>query len=63
MKHPADLKISDFTYELPEARIAAFPRADRSASRLLDAAADGLHNRIFSELPELLESGSVLMYN
>jgi S-adenosylmethionine:tRNA ribosyltransferase-isomerase len=63
MKHPADLKISDFTYELPEARIAAFPRADRSASRLLDAAVDGLHDRIFSELPELLESGSVLLYN
>ncbi|MBU6332133.1 MAG: S-adenosylmethionine:tRNA ribosyltransferase-isomerase [Bacteroidetes bacterium] len=41
MQHPADLKISDFTYELPDARIAAYPLADRSSSRLLVAAAEG----------------------
>ncbi|MFM7585535.1 MAG: S-adenosylmethionine:tRNA ribosyltransferase-isomerase, partial [Bacteroidota bacterium] len=115
MQHPADLKISDFTYELPDARIAAYPLADRSSSRLLVAAAEGvavegsgaggagtgdvgagaggagkkgegakgegaedagavdagaggagadrIHDRVFSELPQILDRGSILLYN
>ncbi|MFM8492546.1 MAG: S-adenosylmethionine:tRNA ribosyltransferase-isomerase, partial [Bacteroidota bacterium] len=76
MQHPADLKISDFTYELPDARIAAYPLADRSSSRLLvaavegaavdgegDAGADRIHDRVFSELPQILDRGSILLYN
>ena len=63
MQHPAELKISDYTYELPEARIAAYPLEDRSASRLLHIEHDQIHDRIFSELPRLLNPGSILIYN
>ncbi|TNE52287.1 MAG: hypothetical protein EP344_15830, partial [Bacteroidetes bacterium] len=33
--HPASLSINDFTYELPEARIAQYPLTERDASKLL----------------------------
>ncbi|MBM3919051.1 MAG: S-adenosylmethionine:tRNA ribosyltransferase-isomerase [Sphingomonadales bacterium] len=63
MQHPSQLKINDYTYELPEARIAAYPLADRGASRLLYFEDDTIHDQAFSDLPQLLESGSVLLYN
>ena len=33
--HPKDLKIEDYTYELPNERIAKYPLAERDASKLL----------------------------
>jgi S-adenosylmethionine:tRNA ribosyltransferase-isomerase len=63
MQHPANLKISYYTYELPEARIAAYPLQERSASRLMHVEFNHIHDRIFSELPNLLEPGSILLYN
>lgn len=33
--HPGELRIEDFTYDLPDERIARYPLAERDASRLL----------------------------
>ena len=33
--HPKDLKIEDYTYDLPNERIAKYPLAERDASKLL----------------------------
>lgn len=63
MQHPADIKISDYTYELPEARIAAYPLEDRSASRLMLVEVNHIQDRIFSELPQLLNPGCILLFN
>ena len=56
---------SDFHYDLPEELIASQPRATRSASRLLclDPVDDTLADRQFSELPQLLEPGDLLVFN
>ncbi len=55
---------SDFKYHLPPERIAHQPREERSASRLLQLAPDGrCHDRIFTELPQLLTEDDLLVFN
>ncbi|MDH3265646.1 MAG: tRNA preQ1(34) S-adenosylmethionine ribosyltransferase-isomerase QueA [Gammaproteobacteria bacterium] len=54
--------ISDFDYSLPGELIAQYPPAERRASRLLHVA-DGLHDLQFSDLPELLRDGDLLVLN
>ena len=55
--------LSDFDFVLPEHLIAQHPAAQRSASRLLDARAPELVDRIFKELPDLLHEGDLLVFN
>jgi S-adenosylmethionine:tRNA ribosyltransferase-isomerase len=55
--------LSDFDYALPPELIAQHPLAVRSASRLLDAREGSLHDRVFSELPSLLQPGDLLVFN
>lgn len=59
------MKVSDFTFDLPEDLIAQAPLPERSASRLLvmEREADGLEDRRFSELGGLLEPGDLLVFN
>lgn len=52
-----EFNLSDFDFELPESLIAQHPAAVRSASRLLDARTSELTDRIFNELPDLLQPG------
>lgn len=56
---------SDFSYELPQELIAQAPLAERSASRLLCLnGSDGvIEHRSFRELPGLLNSGDLLVFN
>ena len=58
----APMFISDFDYELPEALIARFPAPRRRDSRLLDVG-DTLVDRNFTELPDLLKAGDLLVFN
>ena len=55
--------LSDFDFELPPELIAQHPAAERTASRLLDGRAPQLHDRVFADLPELLNSGDLLVLN
>jgi len=55
--------LSDFDFALPEHRIAQHPAAERSASRLLDGRAHPPTDRIFRELPSLLQSGDLMVFN
>ena len=59
------MKVSDFTFDLPEDLIAQAPLAERSASRLLvmGRSDDGVEDRCFSGLAELLEPGDLLVFN
>jgi S-adenosylmethionine:tRNA ribosyltransferase-isomerase len=59
------LKLDDFSYELPEDRIAQQPLAVRDASRLLlFSRTDGTwDDRAFAELPELLRGDELLVVN
>jgi S-adenosylmethionine:tRNA ribosyltransferase-isomerase len=55
--------LADFDFELPEDLIAQHPAAERSASRLLDGRALPPTDRVFHELPELLQPGDLLVFN
>jgi S-adenosylmethionine:tRNA ribosyltransferase-isomerase len=53
----------DFDFELPADLIAQHPAVQRTASRLLDGRAAQPIHRIFSQLPDLLQAGDLLVFN
>jgi len=55
--------LSDFDFQLPAELIAQHPSPVRSASRLLDGRGHDLKDRIFHELPALLQPGDLLVFN
>ena len=57
------LRLADFDFELPDDLIAQHPAAERSGSRLLDGTAVPFTDRIFRELPGLLDAGDLLVFN
>lgn len=59
------MDLSLFDYQLPPDRIAQYPAERRDASRLLalDRMSGGLEDRLFSELPDLLRPGDLLVLN
>lgn len=58
-----DILIKDFSYELPEYRIAKVPLAERDASRLLVYRDGQIRDEYFSRLPTLLPPGILLVLN
>ena len=63
MTSPRHFTLSDFDFELPPELIAQHPAPQRSGSRLLDGASPSVTDRIFHELPGLLNSGDLLVFN
>jgi S-adenosylmethionine:tRNA ribosyltransferase-isomerase len=57
--------IEDFDYELPKELIAQSPARERDKSRLmvLPRGAGDIRHRIFSDLPQYLEAGDVMVIN
>jgi S-adenosylmethionine:tRNA ribosyltransferase-isomerase len=55
--------LADFDFDLPVELIAQHPAAERSASRLLDGRGALPVDRIFRELPALLQPGDLLVFN
>jgi len=55
------MKTSDFLYDLPDDRIAQVPVEPRDAARLL--VADTMEDRVFRDLPDLLDPGDLLVIN
>ena len=56
------MKTSEFDFDLPLDLIAQRPAVPRDSSRLLDAR-NQLVNRKFYELPDLLKSGDLVVFN
>ena len=56
-------RLSDYDFELPEDLIAQHPAAERSASRLLVVNDSALGDRKFTDLPDLLSPGDLLVMN
>ncbi len=59
------MKLADFDYTLPPRQIAQFPAAERDQARLmvLNRKSGSLEHRLFSDLPDYLRSGDVLVVN
>jgi S-adenosylmethionine:tRNA ribosyltransferase-isomerase len=60
---PRTYTLGDFDFALPPELIAQHPAAERSASRLLDGREAQAIDRVFRELPGLLEPGDLLVFN
>lgn len=62
--NPQEINIDEYNYTLPDERIAKHPLQERDRCKLLVHRRDGvLEDHIFNELPSLLPSGSLLIYN
>ena len=55
--------LADFDFDLPPELIAQHPAAERSASRLLDGMSAAPVDRVFRELPGLLDARDLLVFN
>lgn len=58
-----EINISDYTYDLPEDRIASYPVAERDASKLLIYNKGVISDTVFSRLPEIIPSDSLMVFN
>ena len=63
MEETRHIHISDYDYDLPDERIAKYPLAQRDASRLLIYRNGAIADRRFTDLPEQLEPGSLMVFN
>src|SRR3954466_11354081 len=63
LKRMRQFSLGDFDFALPPELIAQHPAAERSGSRLLDGTGDAPVDRIFRELPNLLQPGDLMVFN
>ncbi len=61
--HPRGISISDFSYDLPDSRIAQQPLAERDASKLLVYRAGAITDRRFQDLAEEIPANALLVLN
>lgn len=63
MIQPAQIRIEDFNYELPDNRIALQPLAERDASKLLIYKNGGIATSTFASIHEFIPADSLLVFN
>ena len=57
------IRISDYDYPLPDSRIARYPLAERDTSKLLIYNKGEISHRTFSDLPDLIPEGELMVFN
>jgi S-adenosylmethionine:tRNA ribosyltransferase-isomerase len=57
------LSLADFDFALPPELIAQAPTPERSGSRLLHVRDDGVADRLFRDLPALVDAGDLFVFN
>src|SRR5688572_15395387 len=63
MTDPRTLSIKDFTYSLPEDRIAKYPLAERDASKLLIYKEGNISEGVYRNIADHIPEGSLLVFN
>lgn len=61
--NPKHIRIADYAYPLPDARIAKYPLPRRDSSKLLIYDHGAISHKTFADLPSLLPEGSLLAMN
>jgi S-adenosylmethionine:tRNA ribosyltransferase-isomerase len=61
--HPSLIAITDYTYDLPQERIANYPLANRDASKLLLYKNEEINETLFKNISDHLEEESILIFN
>jgi len=63
MQHPGELKIQDYTYELPDERIAKYPLEQRDASKLLIYKEGDIQEDVYRNIATHIPAGNLLVFN
>lgn len=63
MTHPKEISIHDYTYSLPEERIAKYPLAERDASKLLIYRESEIREDQYKNISHHLPENSLLIFN
>lgn len=58
-----EIRIEDYDYPLPDGRIAKYPLARRDSSKLLKYEDGVVSEHVFSEIPLLLPSDAIMVFN
>jgi len=61
--HPGNILIDDYSYTLPDDRIARYPLAERDASKLLVYQNGGIADARYRDIDQYLPAGSLLVFN
>ncbi len=61
--HPSQLQIKDFSYQLPDGRIARYPLAERDLSKLLIYKNGTISEDIYRNIGEHLPENTLLLFN
>ena len=61
--HPSQLQIKDFTYHLPEERIARYPLAERDQSKLLIYQNRSISEDVYANIGAYLQNDTLLLFN
>lgn len=61
--HPGNIRIGEYRYNLPQEKIARYPLPERDTSKLLVWDGKGISDRVFKELPALLDRDNLLVFN
>lgn len=63
MTNPKHIRIADYNYPLPDARIAKYPKPQRDESKLLIYSKGTISEDVFRNIPEHLPEGSLMVFN
>ena len=63
MSHPREIQIKNYSYQLPEDRIALFPLEERDQSKLLIYNNGAIDVSVYRKLPDLLRPETLLLFN
>ncbi|MDE5639929.1 MAG: S-adenosylmethionine:tRNA ribosyltransferase-isomerase [Odoribacter sp.] len=58
-----NIRIENYSYELPESQIAKFPLAERESSKLLMYEDGKITEGVFREVRNVLQAGQTLIFN
>lgn len=58
-----EIKIEDYTYDLPDGRIAKYPLPERDSSKLLCYDNGKIEEKVFKEISSLIPEESMMVFN
>lgn len=63
LMHPREISIADYTYQLPDERIARYPLQERDASKLLVYKGGEISENLYRNIGEYIPENSLLVFN
>ena len=63
MQDPKHIHIADYNYDLPDERIAKYPKSERDESKLLLYRGGQISEDVFYNLPNYLPKGELMVFN